>query len=56
MIALRRGAAGVELVLLPLIGGGEDALFGGHTFLEFIEAYASGSIWTHEREKRREPK
>jgi SMI1 / KNR4 family (SUKH-1) len=56
LIAFRRSAAGVEVVLLPMIGSAEDALVGGRTFLEFVEAYASGRIWTHRDASTLKPK
>ena len=44
-IALRGGASGPELSLMPFIGSAEDALFGGRSFVEFLSAYGSGRLW-----------
>jgi hypothetical protein len=44
-IALRSGADGSSLFLMPFIGDAGDALFGGRSFVEFLSNYGSGQIW-----------
>jgi hypothetical protein len=47
-IALRSGANGPELFLMPFIGDTSDALFGGRSLVEFLSSYGSGRIWKRE--------
>jgi hypothetical protein len=48
-IALRSGANGPELFLMPFIGHASDGIFGGRSLAEFLSAYGSGRIWNRER-------
>lgn len=48
-IALRSGAGGPELFLLPFIGDCSDGLFGGCSLVEFLRNYGTGRIWQRKR-------
>ena len=48
-VAWRRRDGKTEWVLMPFIGGVDDAIVGGSSFEEFLGNYASGRIWDRER-------
>jgi hypothetical protein len=48
-IAIRKGTSGPELFLMPFIANINDAVFGGHSFFEFLSLYGSGRIWDRKK-------